>query len=72
MAIWKSMGYNDSKGLKLERERLKLFTNFRWKLTIVLIVFSLILTLFIAIFDYTKLRKTVIGSTRNKNFHGRG
>lgn len=37
-----------------------MFNNFRWKLTIVLIVFSLILSFFIAIFDYAKLRKSVI------------
>ncbi len=66
IAIWKSMGYNDSKGLKVERGRLELFTNFRWKLTIVLIVFSLILSLLIAIFDYSKLRKTVLVAQETK------
>ncbi len=45
---------------------MKVFTNFRWKLTIVLIVFSLTLTLFIAIFDYAKLRKTVLESQEMK------
>lgn len=34
--------------------------NFRFKLTIILIVFSLILSLMIAVFDYAKLKKTVL------------
>lgn len=43
-----------------------MFNNFRWKLTIVLIVFSLILSLFIALFDYNKLRKTVLEAQDTK------
>ncbi|WHT47699.1 hypothetical protein QNH10_16460 [Sporosarcina thermotolerans] len=56
------MVYNDTKGIiQLSwKGNSKLLNNFRLKLTIILIVFSLIISIIIAVFDYTKLRKTIM------------
>lgn len=50
----------------MKRGTIRMFKNFRLKLTIILIVFSLLLSLLIAIFDYEKLRDTVLQSQKTK------
>ncbi|MCG7346065.1 GGDEF domain-containing protein [Sporosarcina sp. ACRSL] len=43
-----------------------MFTNFRLKLTMILIIFSLILSILIAVFDYVKLQNTVLVAQETK------